>query len=174
MIVELSSAERRALRARAHVLSPVVSVAQLGLTPGVVAEIERSLNAHELIKIRVYGEDREMRDALMAQICDMANAASVQHIGNILVIYRKNPPARAATEEAKKPAAAPARGAKGTRSAAEGGRKLGGAGNRAGASARPGGARAGTSFRAARGTAGSSVAAPRRRATSGGKGRGGK
>jgi len=89
---ELTSAQRRELRARAHGLHPVVSISQHGLTPAVLAEIDRSLTAHELIKIRVYGEEREVRETLLAAVCEETDAAAVQHIGNILVVYRQNPP----------------------------------------------------------------------------------
>lgn len=56
-----------------------------------LAEIDRSLKAHELIKVRVYGIERDDREALMADICARLNAAPVQHIGNILVIFREKP-----------------------------------------------------------------------------------
>ena len=88
---DLSSVERRALRARAHSLDPVVIVGNGGLTAGVVAEVERSLKAHELIKIRIGGMDHDEREAACAAICDQTSAAPVQHIGKILVIYRKRP-----------------------------------------------------------------------------------
>ncbi|QID18154.1 ribosome assembly RNA-binding protein YhbY [Nitrogeniibacter mangrovi] len=91
-MTELTSVQRRALRAQAHHLNPVVSVAGNGLSPAVVAEIDANLKAHELIKVRVYGEDRHQRDALMGEICEQTGAASVQHIGNILVLYREAPP----------------------------------------------------------------------------------
>lgn len=103
-IIELTPAQRRDLRARAHHLSPVVTVAAAGLTPGVIAELERSLQAHELIKIRVQGAEREQRDVLMQELCDALGAAPVQHIGNILVVWRMR------REEEKKAApAAPKR-----------------------------------------------------------------
>src|SRR5512143_3764758 len=88
---ELTSAQRRQLRARAHSLHPVVSISTHGLTAAVVGEIERCLKAHELIKIRVYGEEREVRETLLAAVCEETGAAAVQHIGNILVVYRENP-----------------------------------------------------------------------------------
>ena len=94
-MTELTSAQRRAFRAQAHHLNPVVSVAGNGLTKTVLAEIESNLRAHELIKVRVYGEDHDQREALMAQICTQTGAASVQHIGNVLVIYREAPPKEA-------------------------------------------------------------------------------
>jgi len=100
-MTDITSAQRRAFRAQAHHLNPVVSVAGNGLTPAVLSEIEKNLAAHELIKVRIYGEDRHQRAELMQAICDATGAANVQHIGNILVIYREAPPAD------KKPVKAP-------------------------------------------------------------------
>lgn len=88
-MTELTPAERRALRAQAHHLNPVVSVASNGLTPAVLKEIDHALQAHELIKIRVYGEDRTERDLIMATVCAELGAASVQHIGKTLVVWRE-------------------------------------------------------------------------------------
>ncbi len=102
---ELTSSQRRALRARAHTLNPVASISQNGLSDAVLAEIDRGLKAHELIKVRVYGTEREAREALFAKLCDSLEAAPVQHIGNILVVYRANPEAPAAARPAVKPAA---------------------------------------------------------------------
>ena len=85
----LSAAERKALKARAHALKPIVMIGDAGLTPGVLVEIERGLTSHELIKIRVAMDDRESREALLAAICTTSGAAAVQHIGKILVIWRK-------------------------------------------------------------------------------------
>ncbi len=90
-MIELSSSQRRALRARAHGLKPVASISQNGLTDAVLAEIDRGLKAHELIKVRVYGTERGGRTALLVDICTRLEAAPVQHIGNILVVFRKNP-----------------------------------------------------------------------------------
>lgn len=88
-MIELMPAQRRELRARAHHLSPVVTVADNGLAPGVIAELERSLQAHELIKVRIQGAEREQRDILMQELCAALDAAPVQHIGNILVVWRQ-------------------------------------------------------------------------------------
>lgn len=85
----LSSADRRALKARAHGLAPVAMIGASGLTPNVVAEIERCLAAHELIKIRAFSDDRGERDAWMAELCRQTGAQAVQHIGKVLVIYRE-------------------------------------------------------------------------------------
>lgn len=87
-MLPLSTNERRDLRARAHSLAPVVSIAENGLTEGVFREIETNLKAHELIKIRVYGDSRENRIAYMEQICAALDAAPVQHIGKLLIIFR--------------------------------------------------------------------------------------
>ena len=94
----LSPIQRRALRAAAHHLNPVVSISQKGLTPSVLAEIDRSLKAHELIKLRLYGIERENREALFTEICTALNCAEVQHIGNLLVLWRENPKDLAAQE----------------------------------------------------------------------------
>lgn len=91
-MIELSADERRALRARAHGLNPVVSISENGLSESVLKEIESSLTAHELIKVRVFGDSREQRDAWFAEICETLNAAPVQHIGKLLVIWRPAPP----------------------------------------------------------------------------------
>ena len=85
----LSAAERKALKARAHPLKPVVMIGDAGLSPGVLAEVERGLASHELIKIRVASDDRTNREALLAEICGASGASAVQHIGKILVIWRK-------------------------------------------------------------------------------------
>jgi len=92
-MLPLSSVERRELRARAHNLDPVVLISENGVTEGVLKEIEVNLNAHELIKIRVFGDSRENRIAYLEKICTELGAAAVQHIGKLLVVYRPNPAA---------------------------------------------------------------------------------
>ena len=93
MLIEMTALQRRALRARAHSLHPVASISQNGLSDAVLAEIDRGLKAHELIKVRLYGVERSERETLLAAICIRLEAAPVQHIGNILVVYRANPEA---------------------------------------------------------------------------------
>ncbi len=90
-MLSLTSAQRRALRARAHALNPVVVIGDKGLSSTVFREIETSLDAHELIKVRASEPNREARDELLLQICGKLNAAPIQHIGKILVIYRPSP-----------------------------------------------------------------------------------
>jgi len=85
---ELSPARRRELKARAHKLDPVVFVGGAGLSAQVVAEIDRSLKSHELIKVRV-SADRGEREAMLQEICAKTGARPVQHIGKILVVFRE-------------------------------------------------------------------------------------
>jgi putative YhbY family RNA-binding protein len=99
----LSSSERSTLRARAHRLDPVVMISANGTSPAVLAEIDRSLAHHELIKIRVMDAERDERDALMATICERTGAQPVQHIGKILVVYRHNPNPPAAPKREEQP-----------------------------------------------------------------------
>lgn len=87
-MLKLTPAERSALRSDAHVLNPVVIVGEAGLTPSVLKEIDISLNAHGLIKVRVVGDDREARIAMYETICEQLGAAPIQHIGKLLVLYR--------------------------------------------------------------------------------------
>lgn len=87
-MIKLTPAERSALRAEAHGLNPVVMIGEAGLTESVVKEISASLDAHGLIKVRVFGDDREARVAMYEQICADLDAAPVQHIGKLLVLYR--------------------------------------------------------------------------------------
>ena len=89
--LELSSSERSDMRARAHSLDPVVTLSGKGLADSVVAEVSRSLDAHELIKVKTQGLDREQRQAALAELCDTLGAAPVQLIGNILIIWRPRP-----------------------------------------------------------------------------------
>ncbi len=91
-MLELSPTERKSLKARAHHLNPVVMVGSGGLTEEVMREIEANLRSHELIKIRVLGDERAMREELVQTICKETGASAVQHIGKILVIYRERPP----------------------------------------------------------------------------------
>ena len=86
----LSPAERQKLKGRAHKLEPVVIIGGDGLTASVLAEIDRALKSHELIKVRV-NAGRDKREAILGEICAKTGAQPVQHIGKILVIYRPRP-----------------------------------------------------------------------------------
>ncbi|CAB3753610.1 YhbY family RNA-binding protein [Paraburkholderia humisilvae] len=86
--LKVSSEQRAALRSQAHALKPVVLVGAEGLTDAVLAEIKVHLTAHELIKIRVFGDERDQRIAMYDDICDRLSAAPIQHIGKLLVIWK--------------------------------------------------------------------------------------
>ena len=87
----LSPAAKKALKARAHHLDPVVMIGDAGLTPAVLREIDMALGKHELIKVRMAGDDRDARIAAYQSICTDLDCAPVQHIGKLLVLFRVNP-----------------------------------------------------------------------------------
>jgi putative YhbY family RNA-binding protein len=87
----LTPSERRSLRAKAHHLDPVVIVGQHGLTPPVVHEIDLALTKHELVKVRVFSDDRDARAAMLARMCADVDCAEVQHLGKVFVLWRPNP-----------------------------------------------------------------------------------
>lgn len=87
-ILDINSEQRRYLRAQAHHLNPVVMIGDAGLSENVVKEIERGLASHELIKIKAQGGDKAAREGLLADICARLDAAPVQLIGKVLVIYK--------------------------------------------------------------------------------------
>ena len=91
MPVSLTSRERTHLKGRAHALEPFVHVGQAGLTDKVLAEIDRALTAHELIKMKIEGGDRHARAALGAVICARTDATAVQRVGKVLVLWRPRP-----------------------------------------------------------------------------------
>jgi putative YhbY family RNA-binding protein len=96
----LTAAQRREHRAASHHLDPVVAIGSDGLTDGVRKEVDAALKAHGLIKVRVFSDDRAAREALLAALTDGLNAAPVQHIGKLLVLWRPMPPkARAERED---------------------------------------------------------------------------
>ncbi len=80
----------RELKAKAHHLNPVILIGAKGLTEAVIAETDEALKAHELIKIKMNGIEREDRALIAQEIVDTLNATLVQLIGNMAVIYRKN------------------------------------------------------------------------------------
>ena len=84
----ISTAQRRELKAEAHSLNPVVTIADNGLSPSVLKEIDHSLNIQGLIKVRVVSDERELRESYLAEICQTLGAAAVQHIGKLLVVWR--------------------------------------------------------------------------------------
>jgi RNA-binding protein len=88
-----TSKELRQLRAQAHSLKPVVTIAAKGLAPSVLEELDRALNDHELIKVKVAVGDREQRESVIGELCAQSNAYLVQRVGNIATLLRTNPQA---------------------------------------------------------------------------------
>jgi putative YhbY family RNA-binding protein len=101
--LSLTTAERKAHRAEAHHLDPVVMIGGEGLTPAVRREADAALSAHGLIKIRVLDGERDARAALLQQLADELDAAPVQHIGKLLVLWRPKPAVEKTVDEARKP-----------------------------------------------------------------------
>jgi len=101
--IQLTVAERKAHRAEAHHLDPVVMIGNEGLTPAVKKETDAALSAHGLIKVRVLGDDREAREAIYQQLAEELGAAPIQHIGKLLVLWRPKPRKVKAEDEDRKP-----------------------------------------------------------------------
>jgi RNA-binding protein len=87
--MSLSQSELKRLRAIGHNLKPVVIIAQKGMSEGVMAELDRALNDHELIKIRLSLEDREAKQELLEEICKAQRATLIQAIGKVALILRR-------------------------------------------------------------------------------------
>ena len=109
----LTAAQRKALRAKAHDLDPIVRIGDAGLSDAVIRETDLALTAHGLIKVRVFGDDREARESIGATLCERLDCALVQSIGKLLVLWREQPesalkktPIRRRTESAPKKLAA--------------------------------------------------------------------
>ena len=101
--IQLTPAQRKDKRADAHHLDPVVMIGGDGLTPAVVKEIDAALNAHGLIKVRVFSDERETRATFFAGLADTLSAAPIQHIGKLLVLWRPMPPKEKVEREDRKP-----------------------------------------------------------------------
>lgn len=98
--ITLTPAQRKVHRADAHHLDPVVHIGNEGLTAAVKKEADAALKAHGLIKIRVLSDDRAAREGMLATLADELDAAPIQHIGKLLVLWRPVPEkARAADED---------------------------------------------------------------------------
>ena len=87
-MLTLTSKLRRELKALAHNINPVVIIGKVGLSASIINELERGLSSHELIKVKTQIDDRETRKELFEKICQQLDAAPVQQIGKVLVIYR--------------------------------------------------------------------------------------
>jgi len=101
--IELSIADRKAHRAQAHHLDPVVMIGNDGLTSAVKKEIDAALNAHGLIKVRVFNDDRVHREEMFLSLADDLRAAPIQHIGKLFVLWRPKPPKERAVDDERKP-----------------------------------------------------------------------
>ena len=101
--IQLTPAQRKEKRAEAHHLDPVVMIGNDGLTPAIRKEADAALNAHGLIKVRVFSDDRASREAMFAALADELGAAPIQHIGKLLVLWRPVPPKERVEREDRKP-----------------------------------------------------------------------
>lgn len=101
--IQLTPAQRKEKRADAHHLDPVVMIGSDGLTPSVEKEADAALNAHGLIKVRVLSDERELRNTILASLADSLNAAPVQHIGKLLVLWRPMPEKEKVVREDRRP-----------------------------------------------------------------------
>ena len=97
-LIQLTPAERKEKRGDAHHLDPVVMIGADGLTPAVLKEAEVAIKSHGLIKVRVFSDDRAAREALLIEMADKLDAAPIQHIGKLLVLWRPLPESKAAPE----------------------------------------------------------------------------
>jgi putative YhbY family RNA-binding protein len=101
--IQLTPAQRKEKRAEAHHLDPVVMIGNDGLTPAIRKEADAALNAHGLIKIRVFSDDRTSRETMFAALAEELGAAPIQHIGKLLVLWRPVPPKERVEREDRKP-----------------------------------------------------------------------
>ena len=101
--IQLTPAQRKEHRAAAHHLDPVVLIGGDGLTAAVTKENNQALNAHGLIKVRVFSDDRAAREAMLVQLTDELSAAPIQHIGKLLVLWRPIPEKERVVDEDRMP-----------------------------------------------------------------------
>jgi putative YhbY family RNA-binding protein len=101
--IQLTPAERKEKRGEAHHLDPVVAIGAEGLTAAVLKEADAALKAHGLIKVRMFSDSRDDREAALDQLADQLGAAAVQHIGKLLVLWRPLPPKEKAEREERQP-----------------------------------------------------------------------
>ena len=101
--IQLTPAERKVHRAEAHHLDPIVMVGGDGLTPAVKKEADAALKAHGLIKVRVFSDDRLARDAMLQELANELDAAPIQHIGKLLVLWRPKPEKEKVVDEDRMP-----------------------------------------------------------------------
>ncbi len=91
--MSLTQEQKKHFKSIGHHLKPVVTVAEQGLKENLMAELDRALNDHELIKIQLRIAEREDRQAILTELCQQSSSILVQSIGKMALIYRKNPKA---------------------------------------------------------------------------------
>lgn len=101
--IQLTPAQRKEQRALAHHLDPVVMIGGDGLTASVKKETDAALSAHGLIKVRVFSDVRTERESMFQTLANELNAAPIQHIGKLLVLWRPKPPKEKVEREDRKP-----------------------------------------------------------------------
>lgn len=102
-MIQLTPAQRKEFRAQAHHLDPVVMIGAEGLTSAILKEADAALNAHGLIKLRIFSDDRAARDTMLQTLAEELNAAPIQHIGKLLVIWRPMAPRQRPSDEDRLP-----------------------------------------------------------------------
>jgi putative YhbY family RNA-binding protein len=102
-MIELTPAQRKEHRAAAHHLDPVVMIGNDGLSAAVKKETDAALRSHGLIKVRVLSDDRHARQAMLEALADELDAAPIQHIGKLLVLWRPMPPKEKKVDEERGP-----------------------------------------------------------------------
>ena len=89
--MSLSKKQIKFLRAKCHELKPVIMMGQKGLTTEVLNELDIALTHHELVKIKLSIDDRDLRKQVATEICEKSESEEVQSIGKTLTVYRVNP-----------------------------------------------------------------------------------
>ena len=101
--IQLTPADRKEHRSSAHHLDPIVMIGGEGLTPAVQKEVDGALNAHGLIKVRIFSDDRAARESMLSTLADALGAAPIQHIGKLIVLWRPIPPKEKIDREDRQP-----------------------------------------------------------------------
>ena len=91
--MQLNQTQKKQYRAIAHGLNPVVTIAGNGLSENVLAELGRALSDHELIKVKLVVGDRDAKQVIITEMLKASASTLVQQIGNVAIIYRRNPQA---------------------------------------------------------------------------------
>jgi RNA-binding protein len=89
--VPLTEPQKKYLRRLGHDRNPIVLVGQNGVSPNLIAELDRALHDHELVKVRARVGDRDERDAILAELAASTRSELVQRIGHVALYYRRNP-----------------------------------------------------------------------------------